>query len=682
MAMIEKIRNQQTLLMVVLGIGMLGFLVPFDAVQALLGQGASREVGSVNGVGVTGQEYQIAVQNRRSLGFTGETLAEEVWNDMVSEIVMENEYSNIGMQVSDLEFQEMLFGDIDSGYMSRAFYSNGDNKKTWVANFQSMLTTPEGKARLMRYKDVIVNKRKNEKFDALVNVGAYANTLEGKYDYLAANNKVEFKYVVKLFRNIADSEVEVSDRDIQAYYAEHKSDKEFQQKEGRDLTIIKIPVGASDTDVESINVELATIKESWENISDKRAFAEADDNGVVRTLRKAQVETSVDESKFFEVSKGTTVGPYIKGDKSIVATVLDRKMVPDTAAKVRHILLQAKDINDASEMTKINAKADSLKRLLRNGADFTELAAQHSDDPGSKNNGGVYDFFPQGQMVPEFNDFSFNKRVGSLGSVTTTYGVHIIEVLDRRYKVEEAEVAMISRDLGASDETRRAAYAAANDFAIEYSNKDEIVTAAEAEGYTTNVSLGVARTAKSVTGIRNGSEVVSWAFNAEQGEISHPILADDHYVIAILDLVKEEGEPSFEAVEEKMRAGAIKEAKAELYKELMNGNNLEEISEAVDSPVRTAMNANLKNANISGSGAAAEPKVVGMAFSIPEGNMSNPIVGNHGVWVIAPQKTTEAAEKTDYFEEQTTLATRARSGLSLSITNGMKEASEIIDSRN
>lgn len=668
--------------MVILGIGMLGFLVPYDAVLALMGQGATREVGNVNGVGVTGQEYQVAVQNRRSLGFSGETLAEEVWNDMVSEIVMSDEYSNIGMSVSDKEFEQMLFGDIDSGYMSRAFYSNGENKKTWVSNFQGMLATPRGKANFMRYKDVIVNKRMNEKFDALVRVGAYTNTLEGKYDYLAANNKAEFKYVVKLFRNIPDGDIDVSDRDVQAYYAEHKSDKEFQQKEGRDITLIMIPLGASADDISSINEELAKVKEDWSNISDKKAFAEADANGFVQTLRKAQVETNVDESKFFEVDPGTTVGPYTKGDRQVLATVLGRSMVADTAAKVRHILLQAKDINDAAEMAKINAEADSLKRLLRNGADFTDLAARFSDDPGSKNNGGVYDFFPQGQMVPEFNDFSFNKRIGSVGSVTTTYGVHIIEVLDRRYKVEEAEVALITRSMGASDNTKREAYAAANDFAIEYASKEDLVAAAEAEGYTTNVAVGVARNAKTVTGIRDASELVTWAYRAEQGEISHPILADKNYVIAVLDLVKEEGEPSFEAVEDKMRAGAIKEAKAALYVDLMDGDNLEDISTAIDEPVRTAINANLKNGNVSGSGAASEPKVVGMAFSIPEGNMSSPIVGNHGVWVIAPQKVTEAAEKEDYFEEQTTLATRARSGLALSITNGMKEASDVVDNRN
>jgi hypothetical protein len=45
MAMIEQIRNRQGLLLVIIGIGMLGFLVPYDAVLALMGQGTTRDVG-------------------------------------------------------------------------------------------------------------------------------------------------------------------------------------------------------------------------------------------------------------------------------------------------------------------------------------------------------------------------------------------------------------------------------------------------------------------------------------------------------------------------------------------------------------------------------------------------------------------------------------------------------------
>ena len=116
MAMIENIRNRRGLLLVILGIGMLGFLVPFDAVIALTGGGASRDVGSVNGTSISGQDYQIAVQNRRSLGFSGDGLTNEVWNDITTDMVLADEFASAGIVVSDKEYQEMLFGDIDSGY--------------------------------------------------------------------------------------------------------------------------------------------------------------------------------------------------------------------------------------------------------------------------------------------------------------------------------------------------------------------------------------------------------------------------------------------------------------------------------------------------------------------------------------------------------------------------------------
>ena len=80
--------------------------------------------------------------------------------------------------------------------------------------------------------------------------------------------------------------------------------------------------------------------------------------------------------------------------------------------------------------------------------------------------------------------------------------------------------------------------------------------------------------------------------------------------------------------------------------------NLEEVAAAIGATVKTALNVNLKTSTIAGSGAAAEPEVAGLAFSIPVGEMSNPIIGNNGVWVIAPSSITEAAEKTDFLSEQ------------------------------
>ena len=126
--MIRQIQNRQGLLIVMIGIGMLGFLIPYDAVMALFGQNGSRDVGEVNGVAVSGAQYQMEVQQRRQLGFSGDQLAEEVWNDITSGIVLEEDFAALGLAVSDEEYEEMLFGTAFSPYMNRAFYSNAETR--------------------------------------------------------------------------------------------------------------------------------------------------------------------------------------------------------------------------------------------------------------------------------------------------------------------------------------------------------------------------------------------------------------------------------------------------------------------------------------------------------------------------------------------------------------------------
>lgn len=75
------------------------------------------------------------------------------------------------------------------------------------------------------------------------------------------------------------------------------------------------------------------------------------------------------------------------------------------------------------------ALANDLYKQLKDGADFAELAKEHSTD-GSAAMGGDLGFFPRGQMVPEFDEKSFEMEVGEIsGPVKSQFGYHIIEKL-------------------------------------------------------------------------------------------------------------------------------------------------------------------------------------------------------------------------------------------------------------
>jgi len=683
MSMIEKIRNRQGLLIVMIGFGMLGFLVPYDAVMALIGQGGNRDVGEVNGREISALDYQTELQERRRLGFNGDQLSEEVWNDLTTGIILSDDFDALGLTVSDNEYQELLFGTGYSPYMNRAFYSNAENKQFWQQNFGAMLNTPQGKSDFMAYKSLISDKRIREKYDNLVNAGIYANSLEGKADYVQANRKVTFQYVLKSYASIPDTAVEVSDSDVKSFYNAHKADVEYKETDGRSVTYARIAVKASADDGLAIEAELNSLKTIWESSADSDSQFVATLNEApfqTTTLKRSDVETDVNEAAFFDAKEGDLFGPYLKNQSYRLARVMAFASEPDSVS-CRHILLQASNPSDAAEMDALMARADSLKRAIRRGAKFENLVTDYSDDPGSKATGGFYDFFTRGRMVKPFEDFCFENKPGSISAVKTQFGVHLIEVMGHTDAKDRVSVALIERALAPSSETSRSAYSAASEFAISANNKEAFMASAGDAGYPTNIAKDIRRQATSISGLRNARELVSWAFNAVEGEVSNPILVDDTYVVAFLDQVSKNGVPPFNHVEDRMRTGAIREAKADLYAAQMSSGTLQEVAAAIGTNVLTATDMALKFPTIKGAGALPEPEVVGTAFAIPVGNMSQPIVGANGIWVVAPASIREAAEKTDFLSEQSSGLARARGAATLRISNAMLEAAELEDNR-
>src|SRR5690606_11121135 len=111
-----------------------------------------------------------------------------------------------------------------------------------------------------------------------------------------------------------------------------------------------------------------------------------------------------------------------------------------------------------------NAKAeDILKQLQANPSLFASLAEQNTDDPGSKSTGGQYENIQKGHMVPEFDEFIFNKPTGSLGIVETTFGYHVIKV-DSKEEKEGVQLATIAKRIEISSETQDKVHSLATKF--------------------------------------------------------------------------------------------------------------------------------------------------------------------------------------------------------------------------
>ena len=141
-----------------------------------------------------------------------------------------------------------------------------------------------------------------------------------------------------------------------------------------------------------------------------------------------------------DMRQGLMIRNYLEKDVAAAEKVsdeelqkyFDEKYTGDRTATVQHILFMTQGKTEADK-EEVRIKAEGILAEAKGGKDFGELAQKYSEDPGSKDRGGLYESFERGQMVKPFEDASFNLPIGSISDlVETQYGYHIIKVISRQ----------------------------------------------------------------------------------------------------------------------------------------------------------------------------------------------------------------------------------------------------------
>ncbi len=115
--------------------------------------------------------------------------------------------------------------------------------------------------------------------------------------------------------------------------------------------------------------------------------------------------------------------------------------------RASHILIR-KDPNSTDNDKKQKDQIAELLKRVREGEDFGKLAAEYSEDPGSKQKNGDLGFFSRRQMVQPIDEAVFNLKVGEVSDVVETqFGYHIIKLLETQKYPSFAEEKNSLRDL-------------------------------------------------------------------------------------------------------------------------------------------------------------------------------------------------------------------------------------------
>jgi len=135
----------------------------------------------------------------------------------------------------------------------------------------------------------------------------------------------------------------------------------------------------------------------------------------------------------------------IKGDTTPVAgmspmeaqqlTLLAGRLKDAGAERIRarHILIKVPPGATLVDKSRAMKTVESMRKRLKDGEDFSELARKHSEDTESAKRGGDLGFFLKGWMVPEFDKVAFSLPVGEVSdAVETQFGYHLIRVEEKK----------------------------------------------------------------------------------------------------------------------------------------------------------------------------------------------------------------------------------------------------------
>lgn len=709
MSVIQKIQDKYGKVMaIIIALALVIFVVmlAFENGGSLF-RDDTTTVGKVNGDPVDFNSFkslvdqQTQAMQQQGMGTSGEALAqqanESAWNTELAKMLLTQEARKLGVEIGKKELNDLLFGATPPRELQQAF-TNPETGVYSATVAQQQINqikskgSAEQKAQLNQFLDQIVFQRLAEKYDALltssINFPKWMVEKENAQNSLIS--KVSF--VREPYTSISDSAVKVSDGDIQSYIDKHKID--FKQQESRSIAYVAFNAQPTPKDSAQIRTNLLALKPALDSANDIKTYllSQGVNNYYDGYISANRIQVPMKDS-ILRVGVGNVYGPYVDGNMYALAKIVAAKPVPDTV-KIRHILIgtiqtdpqtgQRIPIRDAATAKKL---ADSISLAIRNGSSFDSLVVKFSNDPGSANNGGVYDNVPSGQMVPEFNDFIFANPVGTKGVVKTDFGYHYIEILSQKGSATGYKIAYLTKPIEASQETDMAANNMATQFASIATDQKSFNAAADKAqketGVMKSISQDITQMGAMIQGLGASRTYVKSIYNAKLGEVIQPERVGDFYVVTLVTEVNKEGTMSAEKARMMVEPLLKNLKKAEaITSKLGKITTLEAAANLLKKPIEVADSIRFEGQSSATLG--FEPKVIGVAFNKANVGkvVADPIAGTQGVYVVKVDNLSNTPVQAANVEESRKMrAMQAKQQAQFQSLQALREAATIKDFR-
>lgn len=669
MATLQRIRNHGVALIVIVGLAMLAFILGDFLNSGSSFFNRSREyVGEIEGHKVHYTEYEAAKDQLTEVYKieSGRTdldedlsaqIRNQVWQMMLMDWTLRAEAERIGMDVTKDELSELCIGQHPHQLITgrRAFYDeNGqfsrDNLVRFLNSIEQETEDASQNANIqqaqnywMYWENAVRLTQMQEKFSSLMQNLVTYNKLDAKYAFEARQNSVSADFVMQPFHTIADSTITVSNSDLKKMYEARKA--LYKQTPNRSIEYIVYPVVPSEQD------SISTL-ELMNALRDE--FCTTEDIALVVNTNS---DLMYDGRNYSEQTIPEMFRDFAFGKDAKAGNVTDLIYTPeDRTFRMARLMDCGYNVPDSVELKVIAPEEGQEDREL---GWFTEDALR-----------------AQNKQVAEK---AFAGKRGDRFTVAIGLGEQTFEILDIAKATPRAKVAIMERKVTPSSKTYSMLYNQAKQFIVNNPTEEQFRDAAREAGMTLYPAYYLNENSDKVDQLKNSRPIVRWAFEAKEGEVSDVHECGDQFVVALLTDVKDGDYRPMSDVQGELTQLVRNDKKAVVIaKALSSATTLDEAAKAANTGIQHAEGVTLSSNRF---GNMTEPAVVGATMALEANQLSAPIKGNQGVYVVcAGQKARVEGEFNEEMEiSQLNMYTSY--SLMYQVMNLLEEKAEITDNR-
>ena len=711
MAALGKIRSKGGILVGAIGLALFAFLAG-DAARSCDGiKGEARQqIGEILGKKISVQDYQKLIDEYQSaIKFTMQRdnltdqelkqVEDQVWQQLVSNRVIEADAEKVGLTVTEKEIQNVLNEGTNPMLVQTPFVNQQTGRFDVNALKQFFDSYNKAKAakspqveQMQAIYDYWLFVEKNlraqllgQKYQALLASCVLSNKAEAKMAFKDNNEESQIQLASLAYSTVKDADVKVTDDDLKAKYAELKP--AFRQNvETRDIKFVDFQIKASAADRSQVVKEMNDFQKQLASAEDPAAVVSKSGSEIpylgLPVSNKAYQQYPDIASKIDSLSVGTTGVVENAQDNTLnIIRVLSKAQLADS--------IQFRQINIAAATPdETRAKADSIQKALAGGADFDALAKRYGQT-GEK----VWFTGQQYEMAPSMNQDNrtfvnalLNGEVNATQNLALTQGNIILQVLDKKAFTTKTTAAVIKKIVDFSKATRSNAYNKFSEFVAKSSTVADLEKNAPKSGYQVQSLNDISTAEHYVGGIPGTHDALKWLFEAKQGEVS-PLYEcgnNDHLLVIALTAIHPQGYRSWDdaQVKEILKREVIKDKKAEKLMAKLKGVNSIAAAQAKGAKVSSVNQITFAAPAFVQATGSVEPALSGAVAGTAAGKFSKaPVKGNAGVYVFqVVKKSMRAGSK---YDETLVMQQAAQANMQL-IGNFMQDLilkAKVVDNR-